>query len=293
MSDSTAPIVSVIIPVFNAERFLEITIKSVLEQTIKEIEILVVDDGSSDASSGIIDNLLKQDHRIKKISQKNKGVSSARNLGFKYSHGDYIAFLDADDVWLPDNLEIKLNKFRQGEFGMVHSNASIIDTEGEVTGEILSGCEGNLLKGLLSWKATQIPGPSSILISRSAMEVVGLFDEQLSTSADMDFFIRIATHYTIGHVDKVTWHYRVHNENMHKNIALMQHDMELVFKKAGQARLFNSQLFERQCFANMYMTLAASWRGDGGNWLKALSCALKSFVYYPPMIFQLPGRIIK
>jgi glycosyltransferase involved in cell wall biosynthesis len=281
MLNDQVPLVSVIIPVYNAEPFLGKTIQSVIGQTIPDIEILVVDDGSTDGSRALIDHLLLLDPRIKKIVQKKRGVSAARNLGFQHSKGDYIAFLDADDVWLPENLELKLNKIKQGDFGMVHSNGMVISEEGKFMDQILGGCEGNLLDGLLSWEKTQIPGPSSILIARSEMNVVGLFDEKLSTSADKDFFIRVAAHFPIGHVDQVTWQYRLHKENMHKNIALMQHDTLILYNKAKLAHLFVSRQFEQKCFVNMYLILAASWAGDGNNKLRALNLVCRAILVHP------------
>jgi glycosyltransferase involved in cell wall biosynthesis len=293
MPDRNPPKVSVIIPAYNAERWLVQTIESVINQTFVDWELLIVDDGSNDGTAQIIQQFVTLDARISGFHQTNGGVAIARNHGFKKSRGAFLAFLDADDIWLSDNLELKLNKFTAGDFGLVHSDAGVISSLGQLSEQILTGREGMLLNDMLAWKETQVPGPSSILVKREVLESVGLFDEQLSTSADQDFFIRVAAKYTIGRVTKITWHYRIHENNMHKNIARMEHDVLIVFQKARQAGLFHSERFYRVCFSNMYLILAASWAGDGGNWFRAFRFVLKAVQVNPTIIFKLPGRIFK
>ena len=99
------PLVSVIIPVYNAENFIEQTIQSVLNQTIQDFEIIVLNDGSKDNSGAVIQALQKKDNRIIYISKSNSGVSDTRNMGVENAKGKYLAFLDADDIWKQDNLE--------------------------------------------------------------------------------------------------------------------------------------------------------------------------------------------
>ncbi len=102
------PLVSVIIPVYNAENFIEQTIQSVLNQTIQDFEIIVSNDGSKDNSGAVIQALQKKDNRIIYISKSNSGVSDTRNMGVENAKGKYLAFLDADDIWKQDNLEKRL-----------------------------------------------------------------------------------------------------------------------------------------------------------------------------------------
>jgi glycosyltransferase involved in cell wall biosynthesis len=294
MPDQSTPLVSVIVPVFNGEKFLAQTIESVLNQTFTNFEIVVVDDGSTDRTAQITNEFTRKDGRIKLLKQNNLGVSAARNHGYNNSTGKFLAFLDADDVWLPDNLELKLAKLKSGDYGLVHSGALVIDElGGQMSGKTIQGKEGNLLNGLLAWRETQVPGPSSILLKREVMERVGLFDDRLSTSADQDFFIRVAAHSSIGRIDRITWHYRVHNSNMHKNIKSMEHDVLIVFAKAKQANLFCNKKFEKDCFSNMYLILAASWAGDGRNKTRALYFILKGIRINPFLIFKLPVLIFR
>ena len=288
------PLVSVIIPVFNGERFLRETVASVLTQTINSLEVVVVDDGSTDGTPAIIEELAKSDTRVASLVQKNAGVSAARNLGYKHATGKYLAFLDADDIWMPDNLEQKIKKLESADFGLVHADVQSIDESGKIIqGEIMKGCEGDLLNGLLEWKRTQIPGPSSVLVKREVLEKIGLFDERLSTSADQDFFIRVAAQFKVGRVNRIASQYRVHSHNMHKNISRMEHDVLIVFNKANQSKLFSDKTFERACFANMYLILAASWAGDGKNSFRAARFVFKALLIQPSIISKLLARIFK
>jgi glycosyltransferase involved in cell wall biosynthesis len=287
----TEPRVSIIVPAFNAAVYLEQTLDSVLTQTFTNWEMLVIDDGSTDLTWSIIERFANRDRRVKGFQQKNQGVSAARNFGFKNAVGECLAFLDADDIWLPDNLELKLHKFETGNFGLVHSDAAIINASGELTTGTLRGEEGNLLRAMLSWQRTQVPAPSGILVKHSAIRDIGLFDEALSTSADQDFFIRVASKYLIGRVPIVTWQYRLHENNMHKNISRMEHDVLLVFNKAKRGRLFQSWTFQQYCFGNMYSILAASWAGDGKNWKRGTQFGLRAILANPLLIFKFPIKI--
>lgn len=288
----SAPLVSVIIPAFNSANYIVDTINSVLQQSMQDFEIIVVDDGSTDQLKEVLAPFIA-DKQIVYIAQVNRGVSAARNHGYKKSRGQYIAFLDADDVWLTDNLEVRLNKFKSGDFGLVHADAFVIDGHSSKLPQILSGKEGNLLDDMLAWDGTQVPGPSSILVKREVLDVIGLFDEELSTSADQDFFIRVAVRYKIGRVDKPTWMYRIHGNNMHKNIARMEHDVLRVFEKASDANLFHSTSFKRKCFSRMYLILAASWAGDGRNFKRGFYFFVKAVVQRPGIIVNVTERIIK
>ncbi len=285
--------VSIIIPAYNAARYIEETILSVLNQTHRNLELIIVDDGSSDNQSEIIERLVKTDGRIQYIKQKNAGVSSARNHGYSLSKGEYLAFLDADDVWLPNNLEEKLKKFQgDAELGLVHSDLEIIDGDSQLTGETKSGKEGYILDDLLSWNGTCIPTPSSILVKREVIEKVGGFDLKLSNAADQEFFFRVANHYKIGRVEKITWRYRVHSDNMHSNIAVMERDALLSYKRAEEHNLFKSRKFRNLCFSNMYMIMGASWWGDGKSKIRGLKFLLKAILIRPASIFTIFKKIL-
>ena len=288
-----SPLVSVVIPAYNAKRFIGETLESVLSQTYRNLEVLVVDDGSSDGQEHVIADFVQRDKRVSYVYQENAGVSAARNKGFKASKGDFIAFLDADDVWLPVNLEMKVNRLQCGDVGLVHSDAMVIDEQSRDTSLVLSGAAGDVLDALLLWDGTQIPGPSSVLIARNTLEAVGLFDEALSTSADMELFIRIASYCGVARINAVTWKYRIHPGNMHKNISLMEKDVMYLYEKARALKLFKDKRFERKCFATMYLVLAGTWRGDGKNLKRGLVFALMAVRKHPPIILNVLRKVVR
>lgn len=284
-------LVSVIIPAYKAAKYIEETVLSVLNQTHSKLELIIVDDGSPDNQSEVIEKLLTTDHRIQYIKQANGGVSSARNHGFKRSKGNYIAFLDADDVWLPNNLEAKLKKFAEDtELGLVHSDLEIIDGDSQLTGTTKSGKAGYILDDLLAWNGTCIPTPSSILVKREVVEKVGGFDLELSNAADQEFFFRVANKYKIGRVEQITWRYRVHDHNMHSNITVMEKDALLAYRRAEEHHLFKSRKFRNLCFSNMYMIMGASWWGDGNNKLKGIQYLVKALFLRPASISKIIKR---
>ena len=127
------PVVSVVIPTYNCGRYIEEAVNSVLSQTYRSLEIIVVDDGSTDDTAG---RLEKYTDRIRFVSQKNSGPSRARNVGMELSTGEYIAFLDADDRWLPEKLERQLACFQELEgIEMVFSGFSGIGWDGSAIAE--------------------------------------------------------------------------------------------------------------------------------------------------------------
>jgi glycosyltransferase involved in cell wall biosynthesis len=287
------PLVSVIIPSYNGEKYIAETIQSALFQTYRNLEIIVVDDGSTDGQNVLVKKLCEQHNNLMLLCQKNQGVSAARNNGFNHSKGEYMAFLDADDVWLPENLQLKLNKFQNSDFGLVHSDAFLINENSELIHGVLCGKEGALLDGLLAMKGTEVPGPSSILIKREVVNEVGLFDINLSTAADRDFFIRVASKYKIGRVETTTWKYRVHGSNMHKNIALMTRDNLYIFKKSNNANLFHSNSFKEKCYANLYLILSASWIGVEKNYYNGIYFACMAIKKQPILFFKIIDKIAK
>lgn len=286
-------LVSVIIPAYKAGQYIEETVRAVLAQTHSNFELIIVDDGSPDNQATVIEPLVQEDSRIQYIKQKNGGVSSARNHGYRLSKGAFLAFLDADDTWLPNNLEKKLAKFQSdAAFGLVHSDMAIMDSQSQLTGETKSGKEGHILDDLLSWNGTCVPTPSSILVKREVVEKVGGFDLELSNAADQEFFFRVAKHYKIGRVPEVTWWYRIHDNNMHSNIPVMEKDALLAYQRAEENQLFKSKAFRNYCFANMYMIMGASWWGDGHHKANGIKYLLRAIWTHPPTIKKVFRKLL-
>ncbi len=284
------PLVSIIIPAYNAELYIAETINSIVFQTHSNWELIIVNDGSKDKTEGIIQSFLK-DKRIQYHYQENAGVSVARNNGYHFSSGKYVAFLDADDLWVPHRLKKMLEKFQQeASLGLVHSYMQIINENSERQQEFHKGKEGHLLESLLLWNGCNIPAPSSILVKREVLERVGGFDKDLSTAADQEFFFRVANSYKVGMCKEVLGLYRVHGNNMHQNVSNMEKDHIRAYQKAKEYGLFKSKKFQRNCFSNLYLILAGSWWVNGNNKLRSAYFMIKAILKYPPNISKLLAK---
>ena len=214
------PLVSVIIPVYNAEQFLLETLDSVFAQTYTNVEVIAVDDGSTDRSAEII----KSYPAVKYIRQKNGGVSNARNTGIKASSGDYIAFLDHDDIWLPEKLKIQVKiASRHRESGIFFCDGVIFSSDGLISRHLLDQDIIRELEDAQSKKVyiknfynrllknNPIGCNSQELIPRHIIDEIGLLAEKRTDySAAYDYYLRIATKYPFTfHGDSLV-RYRYH-----------------------------------------------------------------------------------
>lgn len=285
--------VTVIIPAYKAEKYIQETILSVLRQTYEHLECLVIDDGSPDQLGEIVKKLAIKDTRLKYFRQKNAGVSAARNFGIAQAKGNYLAFLDADDVWGEDNLLLKVKLLvKDKEAGLVHSDGGCIDQQSRPIGEVIQGKEGWLLDALLAWEGTCVPPPSSILVRKEVVQKIGAFHPNLSNNADQEFYFRLAAHYKIIRLAQVSWYYRIHDQQMHVNIPLLEKDTLRAYYLAQKNNLFRSQFYRRYCYANMYLILAACWWGDGNNKLKGIKYLIKALTHYPPAFTKLLKKML-
>ena len=259
--------VSIIIPAYNAEKYIEETINSVLNQTYNNWELIIIDDGSNDKTAEIINTLYKDDNRIKYFFQNNTGVSDARNNGLSKSKGKYIALLDADDVWEVNNLELKVNLLDSDEnIDWVFSDMFNTDENINIIDVAASGTDNDILKSILSWTSEVVPGPcSNVVFSKKCYDNGVCFDSNLSTAADQDFTIQLASKYQGYHIKKPLWRYRILDNSMSRNINVMEKDHIYVFKKAAKNKLFKNYFFKLKCFSNLYWILAGSWWKNGNN----------------------------
>ncbi len=212
------PKASIIIPTYNRAKFIKETIQSVLDQTIRDLEVIIVDDGSTDETNSIVENLSKNDNRIKYFYRKNCGRPSIpRNLGFKNSTGEYLAFLDSDDIWLPQKLEKQIYVFesdKSGKLGFLDCGHIIIDENGIEMKRYYSfhNYRGDIFQELL--RNNLILTPGSILIKRTVLDAVGLFDERFKCMDDWDMWLRISKRYNFDSVGKNLFKYRVHRNSV-------------------------------------------------------------------------------
>ena len=283
--------VSVIIPVYNAEKYIEDTINSVLDQTYKDWEILLIDDGSTDHSAEIIKQYL-DNPEIKYFHKENEGVSLTRNLGIELAKGAYIAFLDADDTWEPKNLEMKMDiLINNPDVDWVFSDMYNMNENKERYGIAASGTDANILEDILRWEREVIPGPcSNIVVRRKCLDTGIRFDPRFTTAADQDFCLQLASQFKGKHIAQPLWSYRIISTSMSRNIKVMEKDHIGVFLKAKKRNLFRSILFRFKCFSNLYLILAGSWWKDGRNKLKGIYYLMLAVITFPPIILKLANK---
>lgn len=256
-----------------------------MNQTYSNWEIIIVNDGSTDDSVAILNRFLEEDNRIQLINKSNSGVSDTRNKGLEIAQGDFVTFLDADDVWHITNLEKKVNFLISTGYDVVYSYCQMIDEHSNSIDRILKG-ENNLkIADFLSLNAHYNSAPSGVVFKKEVLQKIGGFDINLSNNADQDILIQtLANGFKIGVVSEVLWNYRIHPENMSKNVDLLEKDSVYLFKKCEKQQLFHSFWFKQQCFSNLYLILAGSWWKNGNNKLRGLYFLFLAIVNYPASI---------
>ena len=252
----TNPTISIIIPVYNGERFIRQTIESVLRQTYHNLEIIVTDDNSTDSSRQILSEFT--DGRLKIVcSEKRNGVARNRNNGFKLSTGDFIAFLDQDDIWLPEKLDLQLRALLKYPNAYVaYSWMDIIDENNNKISEgYRTKSEGNVYFELL--KRSFLLSMSSPMIIRKAFEEEGGFDETLDGCDDWEFLVRIAKKHYFVCVPKVLSFYRKFVHSLSFNIEKFENKFLLAAEKIfSTSSLANANLIKEEAIARFYYLLA-------------------------------------
>ncbi len=272
------PLVTAIIPVFNGERFLRDAVASVLDQTYERIECIVVDDGSTDRSRSIAESY----GGVRCISKPNGGVSSARNVGASEARGSLLAFLDADDVWLPEKTERQLRILSTDpSIGLLYCGMRSVDAELRPLEELAAPSPAEALRNSLLLQPPVMSVAQTAIIPAAVFAALGGFDQALSTSADTDLACRVALRHPVAGVDEPLVLYRRHEGQMHLNDAAMEHDMVLVFEK-----LFNDSSatqiaqYRRRAYGNLFATLAGARlaRGDRPAFVRYM---LRAALYSP------------
>ncbi len=262
MTVTNNKLVSVVIPNYNYANYVGEAVESVLRQTYNSVEIIVVDDGSTDGSKEVLSSYGGE---IKTIFQDNSGVSAARNNGANQSSGKYLAFLDADDIWLPRKIEAQVKLFEENEnLGLVHVGVEDIDAEGNAIEINTDGLAGRVSRELLLFERSVIlGGGSGFMIRRDLFEKLNGFDLNLLTSADWDIFFRAATESEVGFVPDVLLKYRMHGSNMHGNVKRMEREMLYAFGKAFSDAPQEINAIKSRSYGNLYRVLAGSYFRQG------------------------------
>ncbi len=277
------PKVSVVIPAYNAMTYLPETVESVLRQTFTDFEVLIVNDGSSDHIVQWVSEL--EDPRVKFISQENQGVSMARNTGIVQAQGEYIAFLDADDLWEPTKLEKQVRCLDEKQtVGLVYTWTLLVDKENNPTGRIFaSHIEGNVGHKLL--ENDPISSGSSPMVRRSCFDSVGLFDRNLAYAPDLDMWVRIAMRYPIAVVKEPLLRYRQLPNSFSRNRQGMSKDIRTVIEKTFASVPLEQLYLRNRCYASIFFGLA--WLSvDDGDYKKAIHFHQQALLHHPQLRYS-------
>lgn len=257
MTDST-PTVSVVIPAYNAAWCVGKAIDSVLEQDYTERELLVVDDGSSDDTAAV---LAGYGSAIRVITQSNGGLSSARNVGILASRGSLVAFLDADDWWMPGKLkrQVELMDSRP-DLGFSSTAARVEDTDGRLLNLwVGSGRNGSFLEHLFGSNGA-VPGSgSAVMVRRALFDRVGIFDESLRSLEDIDMWMRLAAASSYADIDEPLVVILKRPASMSRNLDVMRESAIRVMKK-------NRHLLPPELRGRYWRACLAGIHGDYAKW---------------------------
>lgn len=233
-------LVSVIIPAYNAAAFIADTLDSALAQTYRSLEVVVVDDGSTDATADIVGAAAARDSRVRLLRQQNRGVAAARNLGIEHCRGTLVAPLDADDLWHPDKIARQVAALRRAgpSVGMVYAWSSLIDERNQVVvpaGHVAHH-EGAVFPFLV---IHNFVGNASVpLLRRDHVREVGGYDPGLRARGgegceDLMLYLRIAERCNVALVPALLVGYRINAANMSNSLPQMQRGHDLVLEAVG------------------------------------------------------------
>jgi glycosyltransferase involved in cell wall biosynthesis len=278
------PLVSVIIPTYNRSGFVVQAVQSVIDQTYSNIETIVVDDGSTDNTR----EALCVYEKIKYVYQERSERSKARNEGFRYSKGLYVAFLDSDDLWLPMKIEKQVQVMNEKpNVGLVYSDVQFIDANGDpYAGEICWDVpERQVLYEDLMTHNVITGTTSSVMIRRRCLEKVGLFDESMNTCEDLDLYRRIARYYTFHKIELPLVKFRIHPGSTQVKAFAMAKGWETTIKKISRDTPSEFKYYKNEAIIKILSQIAHLYRRDGRLDRFFLFC-VGSFFHRPNWILR-------
>lgn len=282
------PTVSIVIPCYNQAHFLSESVDSALAQTYAEIEILVVDDGSTDNTRAVA---ARYGDRIRYIHQENGGLAAARNTGIRHAKGELIALLDSDDRWLPHKLETQVPHFADSEVALVHASYRLFPPPEYLEKEwiVTEGAHPTYLEEVRQNKV----GVLTAVIRRSVLEEVGGFDAAYYGCEDWELWLRIAEKYRLVGCAEILAEYRLHGSSMtHTNGERMYQARKRILEK--QAARHPDDVAVQQAVAeglqlSDYQYFAATWRlaeaaHKHGQWGASLRLRLLAVRRHPRLL---------
>ncbi len=212
-SSNHTPLISVVMPNYNCEQYLDESISSILHQTFSNFEFIIIDDGSTDKSWEIIRKYAKQDKRIIAIhNKKNLWVHKTRNKLLHTAKGTYIAMMDSDDISNPTRLEKQIKFFAEyPSYGLCWTNFTLIDKTGKQVGEKQFPETDESIKASFFWRNPF--GQNTIMMKSEIIDVIWHYDETLEVAEDLDMWIRISTQYKMYNIQEHLVQYRIHGQN--------------------------------------------------------------------------------
>lgn len=294
MTMNNSGLVSIVIPCFNQSHFLTEAIESVQNQTYKNFEIIVVNDGSTDDTSRVASNFAN----VILLEQSNQGLANSRNNGLKKCRGEFVVFLDADDTLLPCALEIgvqMLNKHLNCVF--VSGLCQRVDEKNKELETIQPNLfSDDFYESLL--RSNYIWSPSNVIYRRNLFQKIEPFDPTLNPVADYELYLRIARQFPIFHHSEIVTNYRQHQASMSKNYKMMLDYVHKVYdqqeefikinpiyKKAAKSGLAS---YKKLCLEGIYYQCSQSFKkGEYANALKLTLTLLSYPLNIPSLIYKL------
>jgi len=250
------PLISVITPVYNGDKTIRAAIQSVLNQTFSDFELIVINDGSTDSTLEVATSI--KDQRLRVFSCPRAGVAVSRNMGIAKASGEYVTFLDADDMWTSDKLEAQLKALQDNPGAAVaYSWTDYIDEAGKFLrhGVHVSAAGYVFPKLLLN---NFIENGSNVLIRKDVLREVGLFDESLPAAQDWDLLLRLAYKYNFVAVPVSQILYRVSSRSISTNVFIVEKGYLLATSRAFEKAPESLRRLKKQSNANIYRHLV--WR---------------------------------
>ncbi len=284
------PLVSIVIAAYNMAKYLPLAIQSALDQIYDNVEVLIIDDGSADDTISVVQPFLV-DPRVRYIYQQNAGQASAKNHGICKSRGEFIAFLDADDIWLPGKLEQQVPLFlKSPSIGVVYSRYIEIDAEGKELRLLGSTFyRGNVSGHLLVFNFV---GFSTSVVRRECFDQFGCFKEDLGMGIDYELWLRFSTQYEFDYVDRPLVFYRVWSGQMSKNCKQRYLNGIKTMRKFLQEHSgLVSEDLRREAWAHTYSGFAQCLHSSELGMGLVLKYYLRALSYKPTYVFAWKGIV--
>jgi len=305
-----SPLVSVVVPAYNCAPFIGETLESIYRQTYPHWEVIVIDDGSTDETRAA---LAPHIGKIRYFHQKNRGTAAARNAGVRQARGELIAFLDNDDIWLPEKLELQVQVMQRSlECGLVFTDGKIYTADGSRRESVISSrldgwidahrtkdvlvATGDIVRNLLF--RNEIASASSVMVRRECFDRAGGFDEAIAIADDYDLWLRIARSHPVALIQRCLYMWRWHDESQSGPIPdRMQRWWEatlVVMEKHLPLAPLDLRRPLRAHMARQYWE-RARYYFDRNQFRKSrkmlVSCLRHNNVFLPAMVFFLMSRL--